>query len=59
MLKRFILWILPFVALLLIAMYLVLSPVLSSHAAVPATHSQGAGQYIVAPHTAAPDYWYI
>ncbi len=58
MLKQFIRWILPLVALLLIAMCLVLSPVLSSHAAAPTTHSQGGGQYQVAPHSTAPNaYW--
>ena len=35
--NRFVRWILPLVALLLIALYLVLSPVVFTHAA-PATH---------------------
>jgi hypothetical protein len=39
MFKNFMRWILPFLALALIAMYLVLSPMLASHAAGTATHS--------------------
>src|SRR5258706_10220841 len=38
--KRFIRWTLPLIVLMLIAMYLVFSPVLASHAATPATNQQ-------------------
>jgi len=49
MLKSFIQWILPVVVLLLIALYLVLSPVLATHAAAPTTHSQAPASRIAAP----------
>jgi hypothetical protein len=46
-------WILPLVALLLIALYLVLSPGLFTHAAAPATNHNVVAPY-VAPE-ATPD----
>ena len=54
--KRYIRWILPILALLLIATFMVLSPILSTHAA--GTTTQPAAP--TAPHNApVPQiYWY-
>jgi hypothetical protein len=43
-------WILPLVVLLLIALYLVLSPGLFTHAAAPATNHN-----VVVPHATKPE----
>jgi hypothetical protein len=46
---RFIRWIVPLVVLLLIALYLVLSPIMSTRAAAPATQHS-----LPVPHMSAP-----
>jgi hypothetical protein len=58
MLKRFIRWILPLMVLVLIAAYLVISPLVATHAAGPAssaTHSSPI--YMVAPNYLLPKYF--
>ncbi|HYT35707.1 MAG TPA: hypothetical protein VEL49_00920 [Ktedonobacteraceae bacterium] len=52
MLKRIIRWILPLVVLVVIATYFVLSPVLASHAAGPATP-----YHVTAPQFLFPDFF--
>ncbi len=51
MLKRSVRWILPFVVLALIATYVVLSPVVASHAAGPGSSPI----HFIAPHYLLPD----
>lgn len=46
--RRFVRWILPLLVLVLIGLYLVLSPIAFTHAAAPARHS------IAAPQQPAP-----
>lgn len=51
--KRYIRWILPFVVLVLIGTYFLVSPMLATHAtgaSVPGTHHQ-----IIVPHGLTPD----
>ena len=50
MFKRLIRWTLPFIVLILVAMYLVFSPVLASHAATPATNNQAPVHVIQQPN---------
>jgi hypothetical protein len=50
MLKRFIRWLLPLMVLVLIATYIVLSPVLASYAA---------GPNVQATHTAPPHIYFL
>jgi len=45
-------WILPFLVIALIAVYLVLSPTLSTHAAAPSVQQQ---QHTVSQHKSAPN----
>ena len=55
MLKRFIRLILPLIALLMFAAYLVIAPIVASHAAAPATPTAPG---ISAPHGSAPNiFW--
>jgi hypothetical protein len=55
MLRRFIQWILPLVVLVLIATYMVLSPLVQSHAAAPTMQSSAPTQQIVVPQDPTPD----
>ncbi|HEV2581130.1 MAG TPA: hypothetical protein VGT44_09775 [Ktedonobacteraceae bacterium] len=55
MVKRTIRWLLPLIALLMFAAYLVVSPIMATHAApvgAPAAPS------ISAPHGMTPDYFH-
>ena len=54
MLKRFIRWILPLIALVMFAAYLVLAPIAGSHAAAPAAPAPAAPG-ISAPHGIGPN----
>jgi len=54
MLKRVIRLLLPLIALLMFAAYLVISPIVASHAATPATHGPSTPG-ISAPHGGSTD----
>lgn len=53
MLKRTIRWLLPLIALLMFATYLVIAPIMATHAA----SAQPAAPSISAPHGVAPNYF--
>jgi hypothetical protein len=55
--SHFIRWILPLLALLLIALYLVLSPSLFTHAAGLTTHHNVAVPHAVGPKASPDMFW--
>jgi hypothetical protein len=55
--SRFIRWILPLMVLLLIALYLVLSPGLFTRAAGPAMHHNVAAPHAVGPKASPDMFW--
>jgi sorbitol-specific phosphotransferase system component IIC len=54
--RRFVCWILPLLVVLLIALYLVLSTVVSTHAAAP-THHNAVAPHLTAPEVAPDAFW--
>lgn len=55
MLKRTIRWLLPLIALLMFATYLVVSPIIATHAA-PANYAAPSAPGITAPGRIAPHF---
>ncbi len=56
MIKRYIRWILPLVAIVLISAYFLVSPMVATHAAGPS--APAAPSQITAPHGMTPDFFY-
>jgi sorbitol-specific phosphotransferase system component IIC len=53
---RFVRWILPLLVVLLIALYLVLSGAVRTHAAAPTYHN-AVGPHMIAPEVAPDAFW--
>ena len=54
--SRFVRWMLPLLVVVLIALYLVLSAVASTHAAAPTYHNEVA-PHMIAPEVAPDAFW--
>ncbi len=56
--RRFVCWILPLLVVLLIGLYLVLSPIMHTHAAAPTEQHHIAAPNTTEPNGPEPDaYW--